>query len=194
MQHSVFNTKNAHLIGSPDVARLLLSKSRRLHEAETRATCPDALRAIHFSRPAFVNHAPVDPVRHPADLCQTVRVFRSTERQLAVLAAAFGFTFWGEAAALVLGHVAAFPDEFEVRHLKERAPLGLRKGKAAPRPAGKTYIPPAVRGIQVPLTPATRDFLAAVAARQGLSRVGAASLVLHRHLAAVAALVLGGAQ
>lgn len=193
VQHSVFNEETSEFIGSPQAVRKVLSQSRRLSAADFSASRVEVLSAIHFVRPAFVHHVPVDPVRHPADLCQSVRAFGVTERYLESLREAFGFSFWGEAAALVLGYAAAFPEDFEVQALKDRAPGGLLKSKGAIK-RGKTLSAPAVRGMQVPLTAETMAYVGRVAAWQRLSRKDAATLILHRHAPRVLALVVGGAQ
>lgn len=188
LQHSDFNEKGALLVGSPAFARRISADRASNVQAESRAVSQETLLTAFFSRPGFVSPAPVDPVRHPADLCQSVRAFAGTEGQLSRLARLMGFTFWGEAVAMVLGYAAAFPGEFDISGLKETAPAGLLKARGAIK-RGNVLHAPGVRGIQAPLTPETAAFLARVSQRQRLARVDAASLILHRHVGRVLALV-----
>lgn len=184
--HADFVEFNAELIGTPAAARLAVEALRGHDVADCRALSAASRAGFAFPSVRFAFHAPVDPVRHPADLCLPVRAFAATEVQLAVMARAMGVDFWGEAVSLVLAHAAAFPDEFGAARLKDTAPDGLLKSKGAIR-RGKVMVPAGVRGIQVPLTRATSDFLSRVAHREKLSRVDAASLILHRHVARVLA-------
>lgn len=162
-----FAKENATLIGSP-------------------ASAPAAMPAA-FRYPAgeFVNRLPVDPARHPADLRLAVRASVQTERRLSAIARLMGFEFWGQAAALVLGYAAAFPDEFDSRGLDVALGRRMVSGEGFSK-AGRGN---SVAGILVPLTRDTSEFVGAVAARQRVTRKVAASLILHRHVARVAALL-----
>lgn len=190
LQHNDFNEKKASLIGSPMVARKAVVDRVTSVQAETRATGDSSARTAVFFHHAPVNHAPVDPVRHPAELCQSVRVFASTECQISRLSRIMGFTFWGEAVALILSYAATFPEEFGVADLKtpelERL-LKVRGGRAKVNVAG-------VVGIQAPLTPETAAFVARIARQQKLTREAAASLILHRHVARVLSLIAGASS
>lgn len=96
-----------------------------------------------------------------------------------------GFTFWGEAVALVLGFVAAERSAFAMRNLRASAPAGLLKSRGTLK-HGRSLAPMLVRRIHSPVTPAVLDFLDWVAGREGVSRAAAAALILHRHSGAVA--------
>lgn len=188
LQHNDFNEQRSIRVGSPDTAGRMIEAAKRRAAAEFRPADLDSLLSLDLPRPGFLNRAPVDPVCHPAALCQSVRAFSATEIQLAKISRIMGQTFWGEAVALVLGYVAAFPDVFGVSDLKASAPAGLLKAKGSIK-RGNVLAAPGVRGIQAPLTDKTADFLARLAVRQRLSRVDAASLILHRHVGRVLALI-----
>jgi len=192
VQSNEFAKKKATRIGSPVTARQIIGNATRRAQADSCAINRELLLAVDLTRPGFVNLFPVDPVTHPADLCQSVRAFAMTEGQMARICRAMGFTFWGQAVALVLGYAAAFPEQFSAADLKSDAPSGLLRAKGAIK-RGHVLHAPGVRGIQAPLTPATADFLARTAGRQRLSRVDAASLILHRHVGRVAAMLADAA-
>jgi hypothetical protein len=193
LQHNDFNEQMSICVGSPVTARRMMQAANRRAVAEFRASDLDTLLSVNLSRPGFLNRVPVDPVQHPAGLCQSVRAFSATEAQLSRISAAMGLTFWGEAVALVLGYVAAFPEIFTVADLKGTAPAGLLKAKGSIK-RGTVLAAPCVRGIQAPLTEKTALFLARVAAAQRISRADAGSLILHRHIGRVLALIVGAAS
>lgn len=186
MQHAEFAKENAVFIGSPSLARLLVSRSDADLVAETRAGCPVGGDYVGFPGETFVTRAPVDPVRVPSDLRMSIRALPRIEARVSAIARRMEFTFWGEAVALILGFVAAAPHEFDLRHLRMTAPEGLLRAKGTLK-RGASLAPVQVRRIHSPVTPATAAFVDRVAGWERVSRSAASALILHRHAATVAA-------
>lgn len=188
LQHSDFAEETASFVGSPELARRLLSSDACGVSAEKRANFCDAALFVGIHHEPFANRVTVDPVRHPVDLRLSVRCLPRTEARISAIAQAMDFTFWGQAVALVLGLAVARPAKYDMADLRASAPAGLLKARGTLK-CGKALAPMLVRRIHSPVTRATAFEIDRIATRERVSRTAAAALILHRHAAPVAAMI-----
>jgi len=124
----------------------------------------------------------VDPVNHPRPLTISVRTLSTTNMILQSLIAAEGLTFWGEGISLILAFCALNPDWCDLENLED-APRGLTTMGGALRYPGT----PVSKGIMTPLSAEVHAWVRSVAARYGIAVEKAATLILYRNAASVAA-------
>lgn len=116
-----------------------------------------------------------DPTTSSPDLTIAIRAFHFTEITLQRLCSAAGFTFWGQAAALVLEFAALNAHALEIDFSDIPACLS-HTGGSKRYPVHLTS-----RGIMTPLSPFVCQWLSQTARAANVSRERAASMILHRH-------------
>ena len=150
-----------------------------------RASAPVAVNAEPRRESAPATGTGCDPTLHPHALTISVRAFHATEITLQRVCAGLGLTFWGEAVALIFDLYAANPGLADLSDLED-APRGLTaKGGAIRHPGAPTS-----RGIMAPLSTSASDWITRTANSKRIGRERLASLILHRHASAAAALIL----